>query len=214
MIGVLNHLDPVQDLFTVPYVVEDSRDIDQRYLERIVCRYQELPWIIAETDRMIIREFNMDDINKVPALLTDTKADQVFYHADRLKSYIQNQYRLFEFGIWALELKETGQLVGKAGISQLDTMEGIQLGYQIFPPYQQKGLAREACRQILNTAVEQYDFNIIYANIAADNLPSIKLAESLGFKGTIERYSESAVDNILYVWNYSQYPDKKTGNSN
>ena len=36
------------------------------YLERIVRRHIGLPWIIAETDRLIIREFTLDDIAQMP----------------------------------------------------------------------------------------------------------------------------------------------------
>ena len=43
------------------YLITDPEDADETFLERVVRRYLALPWLIAETDRLIIREFSQDD---------------------------------------------------------------------------------------------------------------------------------------------------------
>ncbi len=99
------------------------------YLERIVRRHIGLPWIIAETDRLIIREFTPDDIPQMPeepdAWYTEEErtADQVFYDKDKLEAYIKSQYRFYEYGIWAVVRKADGVIVGKAGVTNLEESE-------------------------------------------------------------------------------------------
>ena len=93
------------------------------YLERIVRRHIGLPWIITETDRFIIREFTVEDIAGMPEepdvwfTQEEREDDQVFYDAEKLKAYIKNQYRFYEYGIWALVRKTDGRIIGKAGLS-------------------------------------------------------------------------------------------------
>lgn len=99
------------------------------YLERIVRRHIGLPWIIAGTDRLLIREFTLDDIAQMPeepdAWYTEEEriADRVFYDKDKLEAYIQSQYRFYEYGIWAVVRKADGMIVGKAGVTNLEETE-------------------------------------------------------------------------------------------
>ena len=103
--------------------------ISPEYLERIVRRHVSLPWIIAETDRLLIREFTPDDIPQMPeepdAWYTEEErtADKIFYDKDKLESYIKSQYRFYEYGIWAVIRKSDGVIVGKAGVTNLEEPE-------------------------------------------------------------------------------------------
>lgn len=103
--------------------------ICSEYLERIVRRHIGLPWIIAETDRLLIREFTPDDIAQMPeepdAWYTEEErtADQVFYDKDKMESYIKSQYRFYEYGIWAVVRKADGVIVGKVGVTNSEEPE-------------------------------------------------------------------------------------------
>ena len=103
--------------------------ICQEYLERIVRRHIGLPWVIAETERLLIREFTLDDIAQMPeepdAWYTEEErtADRVFYDKDKLESYIKSQYRFYEYGIWAVVRKADDVIVGKAGVTNLEESE-------------------------------------------------------------------------------------------
>ena len=102
-----------QDLSWVSYLVEDLEDADQKFLEQVVRRHLGLPWKIAETRRLLIREFVEEDADQVPKEAGDGSADEIFYTREKLKDYIRCQYGFYEWGIWALVEKETGQLVGR-----------------------------------------------------------------------------------------------------
>jgi len=177
-----------RDLSAASYLVESLDDVDELLVEQVVRRYLGLPWIIAETDRLIIREFQVEDAELVLREETDTEADRIFYDSELLAEYIRCQYGFYEYGIWALIEKASGRLVGKAGLSNPESTEVeaedqvvLELGYHIFQPYRRQGYAVEACQAILQYAGEQWDDCRIYAKIDASNEASICVAKACGF---------------------------------
>lgn len=169
------------------------------YLERIVRRHIGLPWIIAETDRLTIREFTSDDITQMPEepdtwyTEEERTADRIFYDKDKLEAYIKSQYRFYEYGIWAVVRKADGMIVGKAGLTNpeepvqklsenkitQEEEEYLELGYHIFRPYRRQGYAEEACRAILHYAKEELCCSVC-ARVANENAASIRLLQKLG----------------------------------
>lgn len=59
---------------------------------------------------------------------------------------------------------------------------GVEFGYEVFPPYRRRGYAREACRAIMRWAHEQEGITEFVVSISPGNVPSLRLAESLGFE--------------------------------
>lgn len=104
------------DLWPASYVAESLEDLDALYLEQVVRRYLGLPWQIGETRHLLIREFQEVDAGEVPKEETDTEEDAIFYTQEKLSRYIRCQYGFYEYGLWALVEKKTGNLAGKAGI--------------------------------------------------------------------------------------------------
>ena len=189
-----------------PFAVERLEEADGDYLERVVRRALNMPWIIGETRRLMIREFCMEDIKSVRKEPEDTEDDRIFYTADKLEAYIKNQYGFYQYGIWALVEKCSGTLVGMAGLTDKngEEWEGetvrLELGYHIFEPYRRNGYGIEACQKILDYA----DENIcrkIWAEIESGNLASISLIKKLGFKFVSQRYSEEGRCSFLYARN-------------
>ena len=164
-------------------------------------RHIGLPWIIAETDRLLIREFTPDDIAQMPEepdawyTVEERAADKIFYDKDKVEAYIKSQYRFYEYGIWAVVRKADGVIVGKAGVTNLEesehgefenktmlpdeSAEYLELGYHIFRPYRRQGYAEEACRAVLNYAKEELACPVC-ARVAKENTASICLLEKLG----------------------------------
>lgn len=193
--------NPEQETLWDAEYIAAPEAISLEYLERIMRRYIGLPWIIAETDRLLIREFTSDDIPRMPeepdAWYTEKErtADKAFYDKDKLEAYIKSQYRFYEYGIWAVVRKEDGVIVGKAGVTNLEeaehgesenktiltdeSAEYLEFGYHIFRPYRRHGYAEEACRAILNYAKEELSCPVC-ARVAKENTASIQLLEKLG----------------------------------
>lgn len=111
------------DWLPVSFLAEDASGLDPAYLERVVRRHLGLPWKIAETDHLIIREFQTGDARVVPPEESAGQSDQVFCREDMLAEYIRFQYGICGYGIWAVTEKESGRLVGKAGVSRMERTE-------------------------------------------------------------------------------------------
>jgi RimJ/RimL family protein N-acetyltransferase len=171
-IGILREGSGGPGLDGCLYLVTDPADVTERLLERAVRRTLGLPWIIAETRRLTIREFAPGDPLEEPS---PYDCGGVFSSADLRNAYVRNQYRFAETGLWALVRRRSGALIGKAGIT------GGELGYHIYRPYRGQGYALEACRAILAYAARETDLTRITLRAAPENSASLRLAEKLGF---------------------------------
>lgn len=187
-----------QGLSAAQYLIESPDVADGGYLERVVRRHLGLPWVIAESERLVIREFTMEDISEVVPEEGDLEPDMVFYTASGLEAYIRNQYRFFEYGIWAVIRKADGALLGKAGVADADT--GLELGYHIFQPYRRQGYAAEACRAVLDYVKHEFCCPVHAATDPA-NESSARLLKKLGFKWISQRYNAAGKRQHLYGWN-------------
>ncbi len=78
---------------------------DDMWLERVVRRRYGLPWEIARTERLIIREFTPADLPQVIHDPEDTQEDRIFQEAASLEAYIHSQYGFFECGMWAKKIR-------------------------------------------------------------------------------------------------------------
>ncbi|MCC8061230.1 MAG: GNAT family N-acetyltransferase [Clostridiales bacterium] len=171
------------DCASVHYLVESPETADDAYLERVVRRKLGLPWIIAEGERVRLHEFTREDAKQIPREKTDTEADAVFYTPELLDAYIRGQYVFYECGLWAVERRADGALLGKAGLTWRTEMDGafLELGYHIFEPFRHQGYAEEACRLILAFAGENYA-SPVKAIVRRGNVASEMLLKKLGFR--------------------------------
>ncbi|MDR1770769.1 MAG: GNAT family N-acetyltransferase [Hungatella sp.] len=215
VVGLWDRKRTDQNLAPAAYVVEDLEDIDNVFLERVVRRREGLPWNIAQTPRLTIRELVPRDFADIPDEPEAGKSGALFLKEETLNDYIRHQYVFYEYGIWAVVDHVTGRLVGKAGISNLELTgqeeflrkiknndTPVELGYHIFSSYRQQGYGKEACMAILSYAALAVSERI-YARIDERNLASIKLAEDLGFRLIARTHSGSVPRLCLYEWNCS-----------
>ncbi len=213
VIGLWDPEKENQSLAPSAYAVENLDDIDHIFLERVVRRRLDLPWIISRTSRLTVREMVPGDCLLIPDESEAGEEGRRFLKEKYLKDYIRCQYGFYEYGIWALEVSDGGRLVGKAGLSNLDLSmypefsssikkedTPVELGYHIFSLYRNQGYAKEACQAILQYGAQEVSGQI-YARIDRTNLASLKLAESLGFRLIAQGCSGSASGMCLYGWN-------------
>lgn len=164
------------------YAVESLAELDIEYLERVRRRYNHIPWDIGETDRCLIRELSLSDLPALYELyakpgMTDYVEPLYDYETELeyQKAYIENMYGFYEYGMWLVFSKETGKLIGRAGL------EHDELGYMIAPELWNQGYATEVCRFIIDYARENTDFEELYCRIDERNTASVSLAKKLGF---------------------------------
>lgn len=172
------------------YVVENTDSIDRMYLETVYCRYYSLPLEIAETDRLILREMQLADLDslyEVYDTLRDCPYIEPLYERaeeeEFTRQYIKNMYGFFEHGLWLVLRKEDNKVIGRAGIEnrEIDGELQKELGYLIGKPWQGMGYAAEACLAILDYVKERELCSYLFLCCHQKNIPSISLAQKLGF---------------------------------
>lgn len=176
---------------TAPYVIYEPEEIDYYYCQKVYARKKGLPAFILETERFIVREESLDDLDELYELY-DTLADCEFieplYELEKekefVRNYINNMYRFFEYGMWLVYSKDTGRLVGRMGIENrsIDGENIQEIGYLTGKPYQNMGIAYEVCSAIKEYAKEELGIDKLYSCIDKNNKPSISLIHKLGFK--------------------------------
>lgn len=184
----------------VKNVVEGFEEVDALFLKRVYEREHHLPWEIARTDRWILREFTMDDMDGLVELYDQpgvayriVNGYQVPGYIEPLlpreeeeeyqRCYIENMYGFYGYGMWIVTEIRSPHIIGRAGLENREYEDGVELemGYVIDPGWQRRGIAYEVCSAIMEYARESTDFPRLNALTEADNVASIALLEKLEF---------------------------------
>lgn len=193
------------------YAFEEPEHLESIYFERVYRRYRGLSWDILETDRCYLRETQVEDVDafyeiyKEPEMTRYTEALYESKISERayVREYIEKVYSYFEFGIWTVILKDTGEVIGRAGLNVREGYDMPELGYVIGRPWQHKGIATEICQAILEYARTEHGMEKVMTIIQEENRVSLRLAEKLGF-----RFRENIwLDNkeyMLLMFEYSK----------
>ena len=180
------------EMLQASYVVLGLEQVTYDDFLRVFQRFHGIPWHILETKRCQIREFGMDDLDALYALyeqphVTDFIEPLYAYAQEREyeQNYIERIYGFYGFGMWLVFEKETGRLIGRAGLEYREPCEEgeVELGYLIEPSHWQKGYATEVCQAILSYAKEELSMERIVSHVHLKNDASRHLLEKLGFLG-------------------------------
>lgn len=162
--------------------------------------------MILETNRLLLREMNIDDYNALYAVLADSDIMQHYPYAFDEKKVLgciernMERYRIFGFGLWAVCLKDTGEMIGDCGLT-MQNIGGVikpEIGYHIRKDMQRKGYAKESAIAVRDWTFKELPFNEIYSYMKYTNEPSAKSAESWGCKFVYE--FEDEVNDITKVY--------------
>lgn len=165
-----------------------------------------------ETDRLIIRELTMGDLESINNVLNESFGSKT--PLDERKRWLEWTvlgYEMFamleqpHYGERAVISKETGEMVGAVGIvPYLDTFNWVVafdrapnapataevgLFWAIAPAHQRKGFASEAARALMEYLFTREKLGRVIATTGYKNLPSQKVMQKLGM--TIQHLEES-----------------------
>lgn len=172
------------------FAVEDPEDLEPEYIERVYRRLKGMPWHILDTERCLIRETTPEDVDAFFRIYSEpaiTEYMEGLYPEEEqekeyIREYIEKVYTFFGFGVWTVVERESGAVIGRAGISYREGFAEPELGFLIGVPWQRKGYAEEVCRAILVYAQKVLEFEGIQALVETGNAPSRRLCEKLGFR--------------------------------
>lgn len=174
------------------YFVMDVWKTEFSYFDKIYRRIHDLPVTISRTLRLTIRETVERDVDSFVELYRDeeiTRYTEGLYDTDTEKKYISEYrkkvYACQDFGIWTLIENSSGKIIGRAGLSYREGLDGVEIGFLIGKAYQNKGYATEAIRSILKFAKEA-ELSPVYALVMPENAVSLHVLDRFGFAGDEE----------------------------
>ena len=145
---------------------------------------------MMETQRLLLREMNPDDFQALFQVLGDPETMWHYpytFDGQHVRDWIErnrNRYRKDGFGLWAVCLKDTGEMIGDCGLT-LQNIKGEilpEIGFHIRRDCQRKGYAKEAARAVRDWAFRNTDYPALYSYCKYTNEPSFRTAESIGMR--------------------------------
>lgn len=161
--------------------------------------------MILETERLFLREMTMGDFDALYAVLSDPEIMQHYpysFDEERVRSWIERNMKRYTddgFGLWAVCLKDTGEMIGDCGLT-LQNIDGQMLpeiGYHIRKDQQRKGYAKEAAAAVRDWAFGNTEYPALYSYCKYTNVGSFKTAESIGMH--FEKEYEDEANKITHV---------------
>jgi len=150
----------------------------------------EMNEVVLETERLRLRWFRESDFEQFCKMSRD--AEVMRFLGDGKPMDLLNTWRQMAtfmghwyfrgYGIWAVEEKSTGNLVGRIGFMNPAGWPGFELGWTLARDSWGKGYATEGARRALEYAFTEMDRDHLISLIAPANINSIRVAERLGEK--------------------------------
>ena len=165
-----------------------------------------------ETARLRLRHLTPEDADFIVELLNEPAfirniGDRGVRTAEDGRAYIANgpaaSYERHGFGLYAVELKETGQPIGICGLLKRDTLDDVDIGFAFLSRYWSKGYAVEAAKAVAADGRERVGLRRIVAITVPGNEPSIRVLEKIGLRfERMVRVSDSEPELKLYAVDY------------
>lgn len=154
------------------------------------------------TERLVLRAYDLDDLAQLHAVLySDDDAMRLLGGPRDLAGTraalerSMNQHERAGYSFWPVIERESGLLVGEAGLFPL-APDGpdIALGYAFGAAFWGKGYATEAARAVLTEAFGPLALDRVVAITREANLGSRRVLEKLGFR----------MEGVRHVWGAEQ----------
>jgi RimJ/RimL family protein N-acetyltransferase len=142
--------------------------------------------MVAETERLRLRRFRREDA----AALDRWAANREFQRflgdprpAEQSLRRYNDHWERHGFGICAVELKETGELVGRSGVAfHRIWPTDPEVGWAIDPAWWGRGIATEAGAACVEWAFGALGYERVVSISVPDNLASRRVMAKLGFR--------------------------------
>lgn len=145
---------------------------------------------ILETKRLVLREMEETDYEALCRMLQDPEVMYAYEHAfsdEEAWGWLHNQIRRYReegFGLWAVILKESGEMIGQCGLTLQPYGEErvVEVGYLFQKAYWHQGYAIEAAMACRDYAFKTLKIPSVYSIIRDNNLASQRVAERNGMR--------------------------------
>jgi RimJ/RimL family protein N-acetyltransferase len=144
--------------------------------------------LILETERLQLRQLKPGDVDALELVLGDPVAMKFYpapYTREGVTEWIERniaRYRSDGFGLWAMVLKSSGELIGDCGCvtQEVEGRKEIEIAYHVRRDLWGNGYATEAARACMDYAFRRLGARRVISMIRPENLNSRRVAEKNG----------------------------------
>jgi ribosomal-protein-alanine N-acetyltransferase len=171
--------------------------------------------IVLESERLLIRQFTLEDSEFILRLLNEPSflqniGDRGVRTLEQASTYLREgpirSYELHGHGAYVVMLKESPQPIGLCGLIKRDAFEDVDIGYAFLPEFWSKGYAFEAAAAVLDYGLHTLRLPKIIALISPGNADSIKLIKKLGF--AFSRETQMSEASAVAIYELSELPQR------
>jgi RimJ/RimL family protein N-acetyltransferase len=165
---------------------------------------------VLETERLTLRWFDERDAAFILALVNDPAwilniGDRGLRTADAARAWIADKlvaaYWQKGHGLWAMERRADGALVGMCGLIERDHLPAIDVGYALAAPFRGQGYAREGAGACLRYARDALGARRVLAIVRPGNAESFRVLERIGMTAEGERVLEGEQNpTAVFAW--------------
>jgi RimJ/RimL family protein N-acetyltransferase len=146
---------------------------------------------VLETKRLILRPFYITDLDDFTEIVADPAVVRFATYSGDTISRAQawnwlcvmlGHWHMRGFGIWAVEERQTGELLGRIGLQHLEWFDDVELVWMLKQNAWRKGFGTEGAIAALEFGFLTREIHRLTAVIHVGNTPSEKLAERIGMK--------------------------------
>ena len=166
--------------------------------------------MLPETQRLFMRRLTQADIGALSEILKDEETMTAYEGAfsdEEVREWLDRQLSRYEkwgFGLWAVVLKETGEMIGQCGLTMQPWKERevLEIGYLFQRRYWHQGYATEAARACKRYAFEVLKAEEVCSIIRDTNTASQRVALRNGMTAAdswVKHYKGVDMPHIRYV---------------
>jgi len=144
--------------------------------------------MILRTPRLDLREMTEDDLPALRAILQDAETMTAYegaFDEEMVQAWfhrMRDRYRDDGFGLWAVTLRESGEMIGQCGLTRQHFLDDdvIEVGYLFNRAHWHRGYAVEAATGCRDHAFTALDADRVWAQVRDTNVASMNVAIRLG----------------------------------
>ena len=165
--------------------------------------------MILETDRLYLREMDQEDYVPLSRILQDEETMYAYNGAfsdEETQAWLDRQiarYRKYGFGLWAVVLRESEEMIGQCGLTMQpwNGREVLEIGYLFQRKYWHNGYATEAARACREYAFTKLGAGEVCSIIRDTNAASQNVARRNGMTAGekwVKHYRGEDMPHTLY----------------
>ena len=140
--------------------------------------------MVLETERLYLREMNQSDFTQLSKILQDESTMYAYNGAfcnNETQDWLDRQiarYHEYGFGLWAVVLKETEEMIGQCGLTMQSWKDRqvLEIGYLLQKVHWHKGYAIESAKACKEYAFTKLNADEVFSIIRDTNTASQKVA--------------------------------------